>query len=213
MSAGSTLLGVGLGLMMGIPAAYIGGRVDAVLMRIVDVILAFPQLVFAILVVSVVGPKVWLLILVVALGHAPQVARVIRASALDVAESDFVRAVELLHVSRSRVMAGEILPNITSIVMVELGLRMTWSIVLIAGLSFIGFGLQPPAANWGLMIYENQEGLITNAFSVLIPAALIAMLAVGVNLFTDAVARISLGVDRNATTIGEMVNTRVEAAA
>ena len=104
----------------------------------VDVLLAFPQLVFALLLVSIIGPKLWLVILAVGLSHAPQVARVMRAATLDVSERDFVKATELIGVKRRRIMAEEILPNLISPLMVEIGLRLTYSIVIIAGLSFLG---------------------------------------------------------------------------
>jgi peptide/nickel transport system permease protein len=93
-------------------------------------------------------------------------------------------------------MRGEIMPNLITPLMVEAGLRLTYSIIIIAGLSFIGFGIQPPAANWGLMINENRIGLTQNSWAVVVPAALIALLTVGVNTFTDAVARVALGVER-----------------
>ena len=166
------------------------------LMRAVDVLLAFPQIVFALLLVSIAGPKVWLIVVAVAIAHAPQVARVMRSAALDVCERDFVKSAELIALRASRLMVGEILPNLTSPLMVETGLRLTYSIVLISGLSFLGFGLQPPSPNWGSMINENRVGLVGNPWAVIAPVALIAILTVGMNTFTDAIARVSLGVDR-----------------
>jgi peptide/nickel transport system permease protein len=198
VAAAATILGVLLGVMLGVSAAYWGKWRDGLIMRVVDVFLAFPQLVFVLLLVSVAGPHVWLIILAVAISHAPQVARVVRAAALDVCERDFVKAVELYDTPSFRVMAGEVLPNILSVVMVELGLRFTYSILIIAGMSFLGFGLQPPDANWGLMINENRIGLVVNPWAVIVPAGLIAVLTVGLNTFTDAIARASLGVDRPA---------------
>lgn len=198
VAAASTVLGVGAGALIGIFAAYRGGVVDAVLMRIVDVLLAFPPLVFALLLVSVLGSHVWLILVAVAVSHAPQTARVVRAAALDVSARDFVRAVELLGTPSRRVMTGEILPNLMSVVMVEFGLRFTFAILLIASLSFLSFGIQPPAADWGLMINENRIGLIVNPWGVLLPVILIALLTVGLNTFTDAIARASLGLERPA---------------
>jgi peptide/nickel transport system permease protein len=196
VAAAATLLGVGLGVMLGITAAYLGRWRDGLIMRVVDVFLAFPQLVFALLLVSVAGSHTWLVILAVGISHAPQVARVVRAAALDVCERDFVKAVELYDTPSLRVITGEVLPNILSVVMVELGLRFTYSILIIAGMAFLGFGVQPPAPNWGLMINENRIGLVVNPWAVIVPAGLIAVLTVGLNSFTDAVARASLGVDR-----------------
>jgi peptide/nickel transport system permease protein len=196
ISAAATVLGVAIGALAGITAAYYRGWRDGLIMRIVDIILAFPAIVFALLLVSVAGPKLWLVVIAVAATHAPQVARVMRAAALDICEKDFVKASEIIRIPSRKIIRGEILPNLVTPLMVETGLRMTWSIVIIAGLSFIGFGLQPPAPNWGLMLNENRIGLVSNPWSVVVPALLIALLTVGLNTFTDGVARVSIGVER-----------------
>jgi peptide/nickel transport system permease protein len=164
-------------------------------MRTVDVLLAFPQLVFALLLVSIIGPKIWLIIVAVGFTHAPAVARVIRSAALETTERDYVKSVELQGVRPAKVMSSEILPNLVSPLMVESGLRFTYSIVLMAGLSFLGFGLPPPAPNWGYMIQENRIGLSLNVWAVAVPAILIALLTIGINTFTDAVARVAIGVE------------------
>lgn len=208
MAAAATVLGVAIGSASGIAAAYLRGRWDGTIMRTVDVVLAFPQLVFALLLVSILGPTVWLTVLAVGFSHAPQVARVMRSAALDVSERDFVKAVELLGVRRRKIMAKEILPNLISPLMVESGLRMTYSIVIIAGLSFLGFGQPPPAPNWGTMINENRIGLVLNPWAVIVPAALIALLTIGINTCTDAVARVAIGIDRQAET-GTLVEISV----
>jgi peptide/nickel transport system permease protein len=179
-----------------VSAAYRRGKSDGFIMRTVDVILAFPQLVFALLLVSLIGPKIWLIVFAVGLSHAPAVARVMRSATLDITERDYVKVVELQGMRPSRVMVKEILPNLISPLMVEAGLRLTYSIVIMAGLSFLGFGQQPPAANWGLMINENRIGMELSPWSVVVPAALIALLTIGTNTFTDAVARVTLGVER-----------------
>jgi peptide/nickel transport system permease protein len=196
MAAAATALGIIVGATAGVSAAYLRGWTDSVIMRAVDVILAFPQLVFALLLVSVIGPKLWLIVLAVGLSHAPQVARVLRSATLEVSERDYVKAVELQGMRPSKVMRTEILPNLISPLMVETGLRLTYSIVIMAGLAFLGFGQQPPAANWGSMINENRVGLTLNPWAVIVPALLIALLTIGTNTFTDAVARVIIGVDR-----------------
>ena len=200
MAVAATVLGVGLGTASGIAAGYLQGRPDGIIMRTVDILLAFPQLVFALLLVSILGPTIWLTILAVGLSHAPQVARVMRSATLDVSERDFVKATELLGVKRRRIMSEEILPNLVSPLMVEIGLRLTYSIVIIAGLSFLGFGQPPPSPNWGIMINENRQGLVLNPWAVVVPAILIALLTIGASTFTDAVARVSIGIDRKAET-------------
>ena len=207
MAAAAMLIGVALGTAAGIAAAQLRGWRDGLIMRTVDIILAFPQLVFALLLVSILGPARWLLVLAVGLSHAPQVARVIRAAALDVSERDFVKAVEITGVRQSRLMSGEILPNLITPLMVEAGLRLTYSIVIMTGLSFIGFGLQPPAPNWGYMINENRIILTTNPWAVVAPAILIAILTVGLNTFTDAIARVALGIERGEKLIAESAGT------
>jgi peptide/nickel transport system permease protein len=196
MAVAATAIGVVIGAAAGMSAAYLRGKSDGFIMRTVDVILAFPQLVFALLLVSLLGPRLWLIVVAVGLSHAPQVARVIRAATLDISERDYVKVAELQGMRSSTVMRREILPNLISPLMVESGLRLTYSIVIMAGLSFLGFGQQPPAANWGLMINENRAGLPLNPWAVIVPAALIAVLTIGTNTLTDAVARVTIGVDR-----------------
>jgi peptide/nickel transport system permease protein len=197
MAAAATALGVVAGTACGVTAAYVGGWADHVVMRAVDIVLAFPPLIFALLLVSVLGPKVWLIVLAVGISHAPQVARVTRAAGLDVCERDFVKAAQILGIPGRKILSREVLPSLTSVLMVEVGLRLTYSILIIAGLSFLGFGLQPPSPNWGQMINENRVGLATNPWGVLAPTILIALLTIGINTFTDAVARSSLGVGRS----------------
>jgi peptide/nickel transport system permease protein len=210
MAACATLIGIVLGAAAGVSAAYLRGASDGIIMRAVDVILSFPQLVFALLLLSLLGPKLWLITLTVGISHIPQVARVLRSATLDLSERDFVKAAELQGMRPPKVMRKEILPNLVSPLMVETGLRLTYSIVIMAGLAFLGFGPPPPAANWGTMIYENQDGLSLNPWAVIAPALLIALLTIGMNTFTDAFARVAIGVDRRpeeAALIDDLGNT------
>lgn len=192
----AALLGVAAGVTVGIVAAVSRGRGDELVMRVADVIMAFPQIIFVLLLLAGLGPHLWLIVLAVAFTHAPHTARVIRGAALDVVERDFVRAAQAMGERRSRIMFGEILPNVTSALLVEFGLRLTYSIALIAGISFLGFGLQPPAADWGLMINENRLALVEQPWAVLLPGLAIALLTVGTNLITDGIARAYVGIDR-----------------
>ncbi len=196
LAALATAFGIIAGTAIGVSAGLLQGKWDAILMRCVDVGLAFPQIVFALLLVSVAGPRPWLVVVAVGLSHAPQVSRVVRAATLDVAEQDFVKVAQSNGVARWRIMLFEIVPNLVSVLMVEIGLRLTFSITLIAGLTFIGFGLRPPAPNWGIMINENRIGLTLNPWAVLGPITLIAILTIGMNLLTDAFASVAIGVDR-----------------
>jgi peptide/nickel transport system permease protein len=196
IAACATTIGIVGGAAAGVSAAYLRGVSDGIIMRAVDVILSFPQLVFALLLLSLLGPKLWLITIAVGVSHAPQVARVLRSATLDLSERDFVKAAELQGMRPAKVMRKEILPNLVSPLMVETGLRLTYSIVIMAGLAFLGFGQPPPTANWGTMINENREGLPLNPWAVIVPALLIALLTIGTNTFTDAFARVAIGVDR-----------------
>jgi peptide/nickel transport system permease protein len=206
LSALATFLGVAAGGMLGIGAGYFRGAIDDVIMRLLDVLLAFPQTILALLFVSVLGSSFWLITLLVAAIHTPQVARVIRAAALRVAGEDFVTFARGIGTSPLKIMAREIAPNVLGPLLVETGLRFTYSIALIAGLSFLGLAQEPPAANWGVMVNENRIGLLQNPWPVVVPILLIAMLTVGVNLLTDAYSRWSThGNGRSAPAASDIV--------
>ena len=196
LSAAATLLGIVVGVIVGLVAAYARNWLDDVLMRGNDVILAFPQIVLVLLAVSALGAKLWLIVVTVGITHAPRVARVMRGAAQEVVERDFIKAAEAVGEKRARIVFGELLPNVTSPLLVELGLRMTYSIGLVAAISFLGFGLQPPTADWGLMINENRLSITVQPWAVLLPILAIGLLTVGTNLVTDGVARAAIGIDR-----------------
>jgi len=197
MALAATGIGLTIGVTLGLIAGYAKRWLDEGVMRLLDVFLAFPQIVLALLFVSVIGPKLWLIVLMVGLSHAPRIARVARVAALEVAGRDFVKAAEALGVARRRILFVEILPNITSPLLVEFGLRLTYSIGLIAALSFLGFGLQPPAADWGLMINENRIAITVQPWAVFVPVLLIGILTIGTNLVADGFGRALIGIDRD----------------
>jgi peptide/nickel transport system permease protein len=193
IAGAATILAIIAGTAAGVVSAYRGGRVDSIIMRSVDVLLGIPQLVFVLMLLSVIGAKTWLVILAVGLSQAPQVARVLRAAAQDVSERDYVKAVAAWGVPPRTVIRRHVVPSLISPLMVESALRLSFSIILVAGLAFLGLGAQPPTADWGLMINENRVGIAANPWGVLAPAILLAALAVGTNMFSDAVARANLG--------------------
>jgi peptide/nickel transport system permease protein len=196
LAAAATIIGIVLGTVVGLVAAYARNWLDDVLMRGNDVMLSFPQIIFVLLAVSAIGPKLWLIALTVGLTHAPRVARVMRGAGQEVVERDFVKAAEVVGEKRWRIVFGELLPNVTSPLLVELGLRMTYSIGLVAAVSFLGMGLQPPTADWGLMINENRLSITVQPWAVALPVLAIGLLTVGTNLVTDGVARAAIGLDR-----------------
>jgi peptide/nickel transport system permease protein len=195
ISAAATVFGVALGVGVGLVAAYARNWVDDVLMRANDVLLAFPAIILVLLAMSALGSKLWLIVVTVGLTHAPRVARVMRGAAQEVVERDFVKAAEAVGERRSRIIFGELLPNVTSPLLVELGLRMTFSIHLVAAVSFLGVGLEPPTADWGLMINENRLSIPVQPWSVVVPVVAIGLLTVGTNLITDGIARAAIGID------------------
>jgi peptide/nickel transport system permease protein len=192
----STVLGVALGVLVGLIAAYSRKRLGDALMRVMDVLLAIPQLIFALVAVAILGPEGWLIVLVVGLSTFPRVARVIRGAAAPVVEQDYVDAAEALGEPRSRILAMEILPNVTGPLIVEATLRLTYSIGTIASLAFLGFTPDPNAPNWGLMLQENRLSLLIQPWGVVLPAAAIVLLTIGTGLLGDGLARASAGIDR-----------------
>jgi len=196
LSGLSTALGMTLGVTVGLLAAYSPGKLDDLLMRTMDVFLSLPQIVFALVLAATVGPELWLLVLAVGFTTMPRAARVTRGAAVEVVQRDFVRAAEAIGVPRRRILLSEVLPNISSPLIVETTLRMSFNVAVVAGLSFLGFGLQPPAADWGLMINENQNGLTLQPWPVLLPVIAIALLTIGTSLIGDGISRAAIGIER-----------------
>jgi peptide/nickel transport system permease protein len=197
LALAATVIGMVLGVSLGLLAGYSRRVTDEGIMRLLDVMLAFPSIVFALLFVTILGPRLWMIVLIVGISHAPRIARVARAATLEVAQRDFIGAAESLGLARRKILFMEILPNITTPLLVEFGLRLTYSIGIIAGLSFLGFGMQPPAADWGLMINENRLGITVQPWPVAVPVLLIGALAISTNLVADGIARAMIGIERN----------------
>ncbi len=200
MAFSAATLGVAFGAAIGLVAAYTRTAADDLLMRGMDVILAFPQIVFVLLFVSMFGPKLPLIVVLVAIAWMPQVARVVRGITSEVVLREYVESAELIGLSRWRILTKEVLPNVTTPLMVEYGLRLTWSIALIAAISFLGFGIQPPNADWGLMINENRQIITLQPWAVLVPAVCIGLFAIATNFIAEGIARAIAGVDRVGAT-------------
>lgn len=182
----ATLLGVVVGTLAGVIAAYAGGWLDEVVMRAGDVLLAFPQILLALVVLSAVEqPTWWMIALLVALAHIPRVARVARGVALTYVSRDFVAAAEAMGESRLRIAITELGPNLVVPLLAEAGLRLTYSIGMVAGIGFLGFATDPGAADWGQMTNENRLALLVQPWGVLAPVILIAVFTIGTNLIAD----------------------------
>jgi peptide/nickel transport system permease protein len=197
MAVVSSGIGLVVGALIGLLAAYSRNALDDVLMRGMDVIMAFPQVMLALVAVTLVGPKTWVIIVAIALTTAPRVARVVRGAAQPVVERDFVACTEAMGLSRARILGGELLPNVLGPLMVEASLRLTYSIGVIAALAFLGLSTNPNGANWGTMIKQNQVALAVQPWAALAPILAIALLTMGTGLVGDGIARTAAGIDRD----------------
>jgi peptide/nickel transport system permease protein len=189
LAAAATTLGAILGLTTGLVAAYRSDWIDGLTMRLGDIVLAFPPLLLFLLILATVGNSIPLIIVVVAAYHALRMARMARAATREVMVLPFVEAAQARGDSATHILCREVLPNIWTPILIEASFRFIYSVIIIAALSFLGLGLQPPTADWGLMISENRQGLEQNAWATLAPTFSLALLAVGVNLLAETYAQ------------------------
>ena len=194
LSLSGTFLGLVLGAIVGLFSGYVRGWVDEVLQRILEAIISIPFLVLALIAIVAAGPTVSgnpvMLLLVVALIYAPRIARMARAAALDIVTRDYVTVAKLRGESAWSVIRRELLPNTTSVLLVEFALRAGYAPVLIGSLGFLGFGVRPPTPEWGLIMSENRSLITFAPITVLGPGLMLATLVIGLNLFTEGLARI-----------------------
>lgn len=181
----SSVLAFSMGAFFGFLAAVKGGWTDQILSRIVDLMMAIPSLIVALVVLSVLPLNLIVLILVMGVLDSTRVFRLARAVAADIAVMDYVEAAKLRGEGQGWVIFKEILPNALSPLVAEFGLRFIFAVLFISTLSFLGLGVQPPLADWGGMVKENKDGLIYGTSAALMPAAAIAALAISVNLVAD----------------------------
>jgi peptide/nickel transport system permease protein len=194
LALSGTLLGLTAGAVIGLWSGYVGGWIDEVVQRLIEALISIPFLVLALMAIATAGPQ-WsgnpvLIVLVVALVYAPRIARMARASAVEIATRDHVTVARLRGEGAFSVMRRELLPNATGVLLVEFALRAGYAPVLVGSLGFLGFGLRPPTPEWGLIISENRALLIVSPATVIGPGLALASLVVGLNLFTEGLARI-----------------------
>jgi peptide/nickel transport system permease protein len=181
----ATLLSFSMGAILGFTAAVVGGWFDMLMSRFVDLMMAIPTLIFALVILSVLPSTLATLIIVMGVLDSTRVYRLSRAVAVDLNVMDFVEAAKLRGEGKWWVIFAEILPNALSPLVSELGLRFIYAVLFLSALSFLGLGVQPPAADWGGMVKENKDGIVFGIAAALIPAAAIAALAISVNLVAD----------------------------
>lgn len=193
LASSGTALAVLAGLLIGLTAGFFGSLYDEAVMRLMDIIMAFPSILLALLVVGVLGPGYINVVLVIGLVFMPRVARLVRSTVHEVSHKEFVQLAEVRGDGRVPIMAVEILPNLLGPIGVEAGVRFAYAIFLSASLGFLGLGVQPPSADWGLMVNESRELIDVAPWMVFFPAVAIASLVVSVNVLSDLLRRIWLG--------------------
>jgi peptide/nickel transport system permease protein len=185
MALGATLLGTLSGAVLGTLSAYLGGRADEAIMRTIDAVMAIPALLLALLVLSTLGGGAEDATLAIAIAFAPGMARITRSVALAARQQDYVASAIARGEGGTWIVFREMGPNVIAPVVVESTIRVAFAVMLVATLSFLGLGAQPPAPEWGLMIAEGRQYLHQAPWMIMAPGAAIALTAIGFNLLGD----------------------------
>lgn len=181
----ATLLGFAAGISIGFAAAEIRGRLDVVMIWICDILLSFPSILLALLVIAGFGTSLPILVVTIGFIQLPRVIRLSRSIAMGISALEFVEVARARGESLASILSREILPNSLRPLAVEFGLRMSFAVLFISSLSFLGLGIQPPEADWGGMVRENLPGIYYGALAAIVPALLIGLLVLGINLTVD----------------------------
>ncbi|WP_289033192.1 dipeptide/oligopeptide/nickel ABC transporter permease/ATP-binding protein [uncultured Roseibium sp.] len=183
----AALIAAAIGSAIGIVAGYFGGRIDNVIMRGVDMLMAFPYILLALAIVAALGPGLFNALIAVAAVNIPFFARNIRGITVGIAHKEFVDAARLSGMRHTRVILSEVLPNVVPVIVVAMSTTIGWMILETAGLSFLGLGSQPPQADLGSMLGEARSALITNPHTSIVPGAMILVIVMAINLLGDGV--------------------------
>ena len=181
----ATLIGTGIGALIGTLSAFLGGRADEAIMRTVDAVMAIPGLLFALLIVTALGANALNALIAIAVAFAPGMARVTRSVALTVRKQDYVNAAVARGESGHFIVLREMLPNVIAPIVVETTIRIAFAVMTLATLSFLGLGAQPPSSEWGLMVSESRAYLFRNPWMMVWPGLAIALVDIGFNLLGD----------------------------
>lgn len=196
LSGMGTVLAAFIGVSIGLLSGFYGRLWDEALMRILDVLLSFPPLLFALLLLATVGPSPLNLLLVISVLYVPMLARLARGMVLDLRTREFVEAARMHGEPDLAILFREILPNAMGPILVEMSVRFSYSIFLVASLGFLGLGVQPPSPDWGLQINEARSYFATAPWILLFPAAAISLLVIATNLMTDGLRQVLGGGER-----------------
>lgn len=181
----STAISLSVGGIIGAYAGYIGGTFDGIAMRIMDIFLAIPNMLLALAIVSALGPNLLNLIIAIAVSDIPRFARILRSTVLSIKDTDFVEAAKASGAKRSTIVFREIIPNCLAPIIVQASIVMAAAIILAAGLSFIGLGVQPPAPEWGAILSSGREYMRDYPYLVLFPGLAIVITVLAFNLLGD----------------------------
>lgn len=194
---GSVALALSLGVPFGLASGYLGGRVDEFIMRSMDVIMTFPTLLLALLLMTVLTPSIEAAVFAIGVVYSPKIARVTRASTLSVKSEEFVRAAEQRGESLSYILFREIFPNIRGPIIVEGTIRIGYAIMTGAALSFLGLGVQPPTPDWGYMVASARNEIFSSVWFLLWPSLALGITILGFNLIGDGLSDVfDVEVDR-----------------
>jgi len=181
----ATALSLLLGVIIGLLAGYAGGVWDEVIMRATDVLLSFPALLLALLIISTLGSAMIYLVLTIAVVFAPGIARVVRSEVLSLKTKEFIEAAHATGVSVQRIALRHLLPNLTGVIVVEGSIYFSYAILIGTGLGFLGLGVQPPSPDWGMQVNDGRNFILTAWWITVFPALAISSLVLGVNLLAD----------------------------
>ena len=174
-----------IGLALGLLSGFMGGKVDLVIMRICDLWMGFPNIILALVLVSVMGPSAKTVILAVGISHWPHIARMMRGECLNIAQNDYIRLARVAGCSNLRIIVSHIFPNLVNLLIILVTIEIGGIILLTAGMSFLGLGTQPPSPDWGLMINEGRPYITSEWWLVVAPAFAILLVVLGFNLIGD----------------------------
>ena len=186
----SVLLGILIGAPLGLISGYVGGWLDAVIMRGVDILLSFPTLLIYILIITSIGSSVFIVVIAISLGSIPPITRIVRSLVLDERTKDYVNAARLRGERRRYILLREILPNVSGPIIVDSCIRVGYAIMAIGSLGFLGLGIPPPTPDWGGMINEGRKWIFSMPWTVVAPAAALSSVVIGLNLLADGIREI-----------------------
>jgi len=181
----ATIISITIGTMLGAVAGYFGGKVDTLVMRFTDMVLAFPRLILLIMIVALFSPSIAVIILVLGLTQWPGTTRIVRGDVLSLREREFIHAAQALGMSRGRILMRHLIPNVLAPVIVTATLGIGNTIVMEAGLSFLGLGIQPPTPTWGSMVAEGRDNLLGAWWVATFPGLTIVLVVLAFNLVGD----------------------------